>query len=576
MVFWRRCFTAILVLAPLCSVHTQARTVDLDSAERAVRGWLRTHATPLQTALGRQVDAIDPECCADGDLLYYLVLLDPQGFVIVSAEERIEPIIGFGYTTDAALAPGGVLRRLISADMRARLRDCAHTPTATPRAHSLHPACKRKWQQLRDEDARLESTAPQVDVLLTGSASLRTAEMDDIRVPPLTRSKWGQKSVCNQRTYNYYTPQGLPSGCVATAMAQLMLYHQYPLQGIGRHEFAILVNHAEDMAWTRGGDGQGGPYLWSEMVPVPNCSLTDTQRQAMGALCYDAGLSVLTSYEPSASGAYGIDIAQALTDTFLFRSAVTGYNNENNLTSNASLTHMINPNLDAGYPVILGIYGDTGHALIVDGYGYNEETLYHHLNLGFEGTHNVWYNLPDIMDYDVVSHCVYNCFPEQGGEIMSGRVTDAHGQAVAGATVAAVSSRGDFSATTSKQGIYALAGLPSGERYRIAAEKPRLAFRSRMTKLTASEDLTVVTGNRWQIDFRAYAGGDYNRDTRVNLVDFALFAQHWGLSADSTLTQPELHAIADPDVETVEAFDLKLFLLDWLVGAAPEVLSDAR
>ena len=59
---------------------------------------------------------------------------------------------------------------------------------------------------------------------------------------------------------------------------------------------------------------------------------------------------------------------------------------------------MINPNLDARFPVLLGIIDPQaiGHEVVVDGYGYTSATLYHHLNLGWSGTADAWYNLPTI------------------------------------------------------------------------------------------------------------------------------------------------------------------------------------
>jgi hypothetical protein len=573
MAYWFRIISALLILVCTGSVRTQARAVDAHTAQRAVRGWLAANPSPLQMHLGHSIDTIDAACCASGSVLYYVVHLYPDGFVIVSAEQGVEPIIGFGHTTGAALAPGGLLERLTSADMRVRLQDCVHADaSARPRLSRR----ERKWLRQLDRDTHLHAASPQVEALLEGSVSLKTAGMDDIRVSPLTRSEWGQKRVCGQRTYNYYTPQGLPSGCVATAMAQLMLYHQYPTMGIGVRECNILVNQTDDMAWTRGGDGQGGPYAWADMVFVPDCFLENTQIQSMGALCYDAGIAVYTSYEPSGSGAYGIDIAPALTETFLFSNAITGYDNENNLTVTSNLTDMINPNLDANYPVILGILGEIGHALIVDGYGYNEDTLYHHLNFGFEGAYDIWYNLPHILDYDAVTHCVYNCFPDKEGEIISGRVTDARGQPVPAATVRAISTQGSFSSTTNKKGIYALAGIPAPATYRVTAMKPRLEFRTLMTKLNVSEDLTPITGNRWQVDFRAFAAGDHNKDRQVNLLDFALFAQDWRTSNSRTLSRPELHAVGDANADLIDAFDLKLFLLDWLVGTDQQAPAGAR
>ncbi len=78
-----------------------------------------------------------------------------------------------------------------------------------------------------------------------------------------------------------------------------------------------------------------------------------------------------------------------------------------------------------------------GHEVIVDGYGYNVSTLYHHLNLGWAGTADAWYNLPTIStgiyNFNSVIECIYNVFPQGSGEIISGRVLDAAGQPVSGA-----------------------------------------------------------------------------------------------------------------------------------------------
>jgi hypothetical protein len=103
----------------------------------------------------------------------------------------------------------------------------------------------------------------------------------------------------------------------------------------------------------------------------------------------------------------------ALKGTFTFRSGISGANGRNLGTG---LAGMITPNLDAEYPVILGILGRTGHAVVVDGYGYDASTrvkaLYHHLNMGWGGHEDIWYNLPHAGNYDTIPVCIYNIFPE--------------------------------------------------------------------------------------------------------------------------------------------------------------------
>ena len=170
---------------------------------------------------------------------------------------------------------------------------------------------------------------------------------------------------------------------------------------------------------------------------------------------------------------------------------------------------MMNPNLDAGYPVLLSISGaQGGHGVVCDGYGYNLSTLYHHLNLGWAGSSDAWYNLPNTSttdyNFDSVNGCAYNVWPAGGGEIISGRVTDAGGTAMAGAKVTAVCSLGTASAMTNAQGIYALAKIPSNTQYTLAASKAGHFFSRKIVSVGESADYSACE-NRWAVNF-AQAG----------------------------------------------------------------------
>lgn len=93
-------------------------------------------------------------------------------------------------------------------------------------------------------------------------------------------------------------------------------------------------------------------------------------------------------------------------------------------------------NFDAGLPVFMGI---PGHQIVADGYGWNNDTEYVHLNMGWAGQCDVWYNLPNMesanSEFTVVDDLVYNVIPDGSDKsaIVSGRVLNSEGKVEAGA-----------------------------------------------------------------------------------------------------------------------------------------------
>jgi hypothetical protein len=330
-------------------------------------------------------------------------------------------------------------------------------------------------------------------------------------VEPLVQSKWGQEDEGTAHCYNYYTNfftgNYYPSGCIATAMAQLMYHYTWPQGPVGTPSFEIRVDLVPRTAFLRGGDGDGGAYDWANMVLDPNASTPDTVRQAIGALTHDTGVAVKTFYALSGSGAKNIDVYTALTNTFGFGNARYAYNNSHYTIPGPNLNNMINPNLDARFPVLLGIIDAStlGHEVVVDGYGYSSATLYHHLNLGWTGTADAWYNLPAVSaasyNFNSAIECIYNVFTEGSGEIISGRVLDASGNPLSGATITATTGSSSFSATSNSQGIYALAKIPGASTYNITATKQGYDFFPQTVSTGTSVNGNTGVGNLWAIDF---------------------------------------------------------------------------
>jgi hypothetical protein len=373
--------------------------------------------------------------------------------------------------------------------------------------------------------------------------------ISDVRVEPLIQTKWSQTSACGQPCYNYYTPSGYPCGCVATALAQLLYYYRLPVEGIGRHEFDIERESFPRSAYTRGGNGDGGPYRWDDMVLDPNCSTTSSQREAIGALCFDAGVTVNMDYGPGGSSADVFVVADALKDVFGFANAVQGASDGDEI--GPGLVSMLNPNLDAGCPAILGIVGDEGHAVVVDGYGFDVgriTTMYHHLNMGWAGNSDLWYNLPDVASFDTVTACIYNIFPTGRGEIISGRVTDTRGRPLEGVVVEAVQRHSLGEAMSDANGVYALVGMPSGAALTVSAAMPGVVFAAQPIQTSVSGDWSSSSGNRWNVNFVGTVIADYDKDADVDFADFAVIALTWRQAADDATPEPtpvDYHPLAD-------------------------------
>jgi Peptidase C10 family/Spi protease inhibitor/Carboxypeptidase regulatory-like domain/MAM domain, meprin/A5/mu len=474
--------------------------VSTDQARDAVIGWLRTEHSPLETTMGQQVKGVETFADARGTPLYYVVDLDPDGFVIVAADDLIEPIIGFASSGRFDPSTDNPLGALVSHDLPGRMARVKGIEAVKAQGPFL--AARSKWERLKSA----KSIASGIDLGLSG--------VSDVRVAPLTQTTWDQSTVNGNACYNYYTPpyaagnsQNYVCGCVATAMAQLMRYWQYPVNGVGTASFTIYVTDVQQSRSLMGGNGAGGPYDWADMVLTPNSSTTLVQRQAIGALCADAGVSVSMQYNIGGggeSGAYMEEVQGALVQTFGFANAICGDNNAANI--GPGLIGMVNPNLDAGCPVLLGISGDGGHAIVCDGYGYNLSTPYHHLNLGWSGSYTAWYNLPNIdaggYTFNSVDACVYNAWTNGTGEIISGRITDGSGTPIAGVVVTATrTGGGTYTATNNTHGIYALARIPASSTYTVSASKTGYVFVNQIATTGQSTDYSATSGNQWAVDF---------------------------------------------------------------------------
>jgi hypothetical protein len=494
-------------------------------AEKVVLGWLKADPQPLGATLGQRVVLVQTFTDDEGVPIYYIVYLEPAGFVIVPADDLVEPIIGFVERGTYDPSPANPLGALVTSDLKARIAAVRDTQKlhATGAMEAALEA-QAKWEQLTS--------------LAEAVAIMQLPSISDVWVAPLVHTKWDQTTCCAPQgdpnalaCYNYYTPRTIggtifwtpgdpdnyPCGCVATAMAQVMRYHEYPtgIAGVGPCTVVVDFNAVPALPL-------GTSYSWSDMVYEPNCFTSDQQLRSIGVICRDAGITVNMNYTAGGSSA-NLDRAKyALVRRFSYGNAIYGCNPVPSPISPTVLNVMINPNLDAGNPVILGIPAPQyhGHAIIADGYGYNASTRYHHLNMGWSGQYDGWYDLTqNVIDanYGRVQESIYNIFPQSAGEIISGRVTTLLESPIAGVYVQAKEDA-PFSwpvaALTNSQGIYALGAqsllnqIKSSTAYRMTIGKQGYLFYPPRLSVTTgiSGDYDNRPGNIWPVNFVGIPG----------------------------------------------------------------------
>lgn len=191
------------------------------------------------------------------------------------------------------------------------------------------------------------------------------------KVEPLLTCKWSQYD-----PFNKYTPlsngQHTPTGCVATATAQVMFYNKWP------------KNRPQDYIASTGDDAKkSATYWWDEMKNTTNEMGTEQSRQAVGVLMSDIGKAVNMRYYYRGSDSNLQYACNALRDKFDY---TVRYLDKNFLPANDFLNEVMQEISD-GYPVL--VVGGP-HAFVYD--GYDEQGLIH-TNWGWGGENDGYFDI---------------------------------------------------------------------------------------------------------------------------------------------------------------------------------------
>ena len=275
-----------------------------------------------------------------------------------------------------------------------------------------------------DGAAQDEEVAAEWSALKKG---VRKAKGDAV-VGPLVKTTWDQDD-----PYRTLTPNGSGSigkaytGCVATAMAQVMNYWQWPKQGTGSHTYQPIMQLDDD--------GDGYPdrdtiiypgnltanfgettYDWDNMLDTYTSSATPAQKNAVATLMFHCGVSVEMMYGDDSyggSGAYTGNYGDWTDPTCAQNAFPTyfGYKKDGLVSymrdgfsyegttyyekwTDDDWTAMVKEELDKKHPIMYGGAGDKGgHSFICDGY---DDSNYFHFNWGWSGQNDGYYKLSSL------------------------------------------------------------------------------------------------------------------------------------------------------------------------------------
>ena len=215
-------------------------------------------------------------------------------------------------------------------------------------------------------------------------------------IPALLTCQWNQGS-----PYNMYCPQFFDTGetcvtgCVATAMAQIMYYHR--VRSV-RSVQADIPGYTCATDWenygkmTVQGIPKNSPIDWNDMTDTYDNASTDAAKRAVANLMKYCGVSVKMDYSPSASGASSSYVVTALKNYFGY-DAGTHYVWRSSYSDDA-WDELIYNELANGRPVHYSGQGsEGGHAFVCDGY---DGGGYYHINWGWGGYCDANFLLSDL------------------------------------------------------------------------------------------------------------------------------------------------------------------------------------
>lgn len=297
-----------------------------------------------------------------------------EGFVVMAADDCVQPILGYSLTGE-----------FVAENM---------------------PTNISSWLQgYNDEiqyaiDNKLKATSETAKLWKDLANGNSKAAKATTVVAPLIQTRWSQNGIGPSNNgvflFNNLCPTVASgghgghafTGCVATAMAQIMKYWDYPSHGIGSHSY--LWNEQ-----TLSADFGSTTYDWDNMTNTYSDLSTSIEKNAVDLLMYHCGVSVNMNYGGNSSSSFTTDVVYALKNYFNYDPSLS-YKTKSSYTSEAWNT-IVKAELDSERPLQYRGSGSGGHSFVCD--GYDSEDFFH-FNWGWAGLCDGFYSLSSLVTID--------------------------------------------------------------------------------------------------------------------------------------------------------------------------------
>ena len=348
----KRIINLLLLASVLFFAATlKAQKMNVDDAKKAASHYLQSMGKT--DAVLQSIRPVEMK----GRTVAYIANFEPASFVVLSAEKQATPVLAYSLNYTAP--------------------DFVQNDAFNDWMYSYG----NQVIELIKNHVKVKSSEQEWDALLEGTYVAPKGKS----VTPLLTTTWDQGQY-----YNHLCPAaaGGPgghvwAGCVATAMGQVMKYHNHPEHGTGSHSY----NHP--IYGYQFANFGNTTYNWAGM---PNAIYSYDDDIAL--LLYHCAVSVDMDFGVDGSGASPSSVVPAVKNYFNYSLGTQLKNKDNYSTSD--WIAMLKEELDNSRPLFSGGYNSSqtsGHAYVCDGYNANN---YFHFNWGWSGYYNGYFNINNL------------------------------------------------------------------------------------------------------------------------------------------------------------------------------------